>query len=122
MNLSLFRTKRNQPISDRGSLTENVVSLARQSINSHSYPHLSVSGMGSLGMAIPKSSNCSVVSLAKVQPSTVAVDSHSKSHLQPQEPSDASGPSQSTSLRLDTEDPYRQSRDTLAGKEPMPPR
>lgn len=128
------RNKRNQPGGDRGSLTDNSTSLVRQSSSSHSYHHLGGTGNVSGAVAVAKSVSSSTV-VCKVPPQQpiagVNADSHSKTHHPPvlQDSSDPSstGPSQSTPCgppqRSDSEDnSYRQSRETLANKEPMPPR
>jgi len=128
------RNKRNQPGGDRGSLTDNSTSLVRHSSSSHSYHHLGGTGNVSGAVAVAKSVSSSTV-VCKVPPQQpiagVTADSHSKTHHPPvlQDSSDPSstGPSQSTPCgppqRSDSDDSsYRQSRETLANKEPMPPR
>ncbi|XP_067003408.1 la-related protein 4 isoform X6 [Anabrus simplex] len=136
------RNKRNQPVSDRGSLSDNVMNVTRHSGNSHSYHHIGVGSsvgvaVGGTNVAVTKSASSSCTTIGKVQPVPavgVAGDphhNHSKSPHQaaPQEPVEVSSnsiPSQntpgSTSLRSDSDDNYRQARDGLSSKEPMPPR
>lgn len=106
----------------------------RHSSSSHSYHHLGGTGNVSGAVAVAKSVSSSTV-VCKVPPQQpiagVTADSHSKTHHPPvlQDSSDPSstGPSQSTPCgppqRSDSDDTsYRQSRETLANKEPMPPR
>lgn len=129
-----YRNKRNQPGGDRGSVTDNSTSLVRHSSSSHSYHHLGGTGNVSGAVAVAKSVSSSTV-VCKVPPQQpiagVTADSHSKTHHPPvlQDSSDptSTGPSQSTPCgppqRSDSDDnSYRQSRETLANKEPMPPR
>lgn len=143
------RNKRNQPGGDRGSLADSSASLVRQSSSLHSYHHLGGTGhvsgaVGGTSMAVAKSVSsssvvCKVPQQQQQQPQQPPVagvtaeshHNHSKSHHPPvlQDNSDPSSaaPSQSTpggpSQRSDSDDnSYRQSRETLTNKEPMPPR
>ena len=146
------RSKRNQPGGDRGSLADNNAGVARPSGTSHSYHHLGASGnvvssaMSSTSLAVAKTVSSSSSAVTKVPPQqqqpplqqTVAVGAtaeshhnHSKSHhssvLQDVSDANSTGPSQSTpsipSQRSDSDDnSFRQSKETLTSKEPMPPR
>ncbi|XP_023722923.1 la-related protein Larp4B isoform X4 [Cryptotermes secundus] len=142
------RNKRNQPGGDRGSIGDSSASLVRQSTSLHSY-HLGGTGhvsgaVGGTNMAVAKSVSSSSV-VCKVPPpqqqqpqqapiAGVTAESHhnhSKSHhpsvLQDSSDPSSTAPSQSTpggpSQRSDSDDnSYRQSREALTNKEPMPPR
>ncbi|XP_049828466.1 la-related protein 4-like isoform X4 [Schistocerca gregaria] len=126
------RSKRSQPIPERGSLSDSVVNVTRQSVNSHQYHPFGTGSVTTVSVTVPKTTSSSVASVGKVQPTVTSVaattvvtatvvDSHSKSQPLQQDNGDINGPNQGTQLRTETEDSFKQ-RDVLTGKEPMPPR
>jgi hypothetical protein len=134
-----YRNKRNQPGGDRGSLTDSSAGQVRQSSTSHSYHHVGGAGnvSGATSMVVAKSvSSSSAVCKAPQQQQQplqsavgVTADSHhnhSKSHhpsvLQDSSDPSSTGPSQSTQRSDSDDNSYRQSREALTSKEPMPPR
>ncbi|XP_046996972.1 la-related protein 4 isoform X5 [Schistocerca americana] len=126
------RSKRSQPIPERGSLSDSVVNVTRQSVNSHQYHPFGTGSVTTVSVTVPKTTSSSVASVGKVQPTVTSVaattvvtatvvDSHSKSQPLQQDNGDINGPNQGAQLRTETEDSFKQ-RDVLTGKEPMPPR